>query len=172
MPTSAAPHVAFVRWPLEAPRAYRLRDLGLPRILLVEPDGAAPIEADPRQDWIRIPFDEADLLARVRALELRCVDVMRPQVQGDGRLTYGGKWIPVSRINERLLEPLTERFGDVVPIDELVSRGWPDGEGRTAMLRVHVVRLRRVIAELGLRLVGVRERGYVLEATDAEAEPA
>jgi hypothetical protein len=34
------------------------------------------------------------------------------------------------------------------------------------MLRVHVVRLRRVIAELGLQLVGVRERGYVLEAAD------
>jgi DNA-binding winged helix-turn-helix (wHTH) protein len=158
--------VAFVRWPLEAPRAYRLRELGLPRILLVEPDATPPIDPDTRQDWIRVPFDEADLLARVRTLELRCVDVERPRVPGDGRLTFAGKWISVSRINERLLEPLAENYGDVVPIDELVARGWPDGQGRTAMLRVHVVRLRRVIAELGLQLVGVRERGYVLEAAD------
>ncbi len=163
--------MAFVRWPLEAPRAYRLRELGLPRILLVEPDGTPPIEPDPRQDWIRVPFDEADLLARVRTLELRCVDVERPRVQGDGRLTFAGRWISVSRINERLLEPLTENYGDVVSIDDLVARGWPDGQGRTAMLRVHVVRLRRVIAELGLQLVGVRERGYVLEAADQGTGP-
>src|SRR3954466_11390447 len=68
---SAPMEVVIVRWPAERERREQLRRGGRPRLLLLE-DGAPPPDPDDcLEDWARAPIDEADLRARVAALELR-----------------------------------------------------------------------------------------------------
>ena len=63
---------------------------------------------------------------------------------------------------------LLERMGAVVSRDQLAKSGWPRGAPGRNALDVHMLRLRRRIAPVGLAIKTVRSRGYLLEA-DAEA---
>jgi DNA-binding response OmpR family regulator len=47
----------------------------------------------------------------------------------------------------------------------LARAGWPDGAPGRNALDVHVLRLRRRVAPLGLAIRTVRSRGYLLEST-------
>lgn len=47
--------------------------------------------------------------------------------------------------------------------DALTRAGWPGGTPRRNALDVHVLRLRRRIAPVGLAIRTVRSRGYLLE---------
>ncbi len=58
--------VLLVRWPEEAHRLPRLRELGIPRLLLVGPDDQPPDDQDGMADWVRLPASDADIWARVR----------------------------------------------------------------------------------------------------------
>src|SRR5437763_8936902 len=60
--------VILVRWPVEETRRVRLRDDGVPRLLLVENGVAPPRTSDDLEDWVRVPADEVDLHARVENL--------------------------------------------------------------------------------------------------------
>jgi DNA-binding response OmpR family regulator len=48
----------------------------------------------------------------------------------------------------------------------LRKRAWPDGLPSRNALDVHMVRLRRRIAELSLEIRTVRSRGYLLQAVE------
>jgi DNA-binding response OmpR family regulator len=72
--------------------------------------------------------------------------------------------MPLSPIEARLAQALVEHFGTLVTNDELNSAGWPDEAASATALRVHVMRLRRQLAPLGLELRTVRSFGRVLEA--------
>jgi hypothetical protein len=162
--------VVLVRWPGEGGEVERLRALGVPRLLLVAPDEPAPIDEDPQQDWIRLPAADSDLWARVRSLELRIPECeVKPEVRGDGRLVHRGHAVWLPPIAERLLAVLVERFNGVVSTSELLAAGWPDGGGTTGALRIHVIKLRRAIDNVGLELALVPRRGYVLQAKDSRA---
>jgi hypothetical protein len=161
----AASPVVLVRWPGEGGEVERLRALGVPRLLLVAPDEPAPIDEDPQQDWIRLPAPDSDLWARVRSLELRIPSCdVKPEVRGDGRLVYRGHAVWVPPIAERLLGLLVERFNGVVSNTELLEAGWPGEGGTTGALRIHVIKVRRTIDNVGLELALVPRRGYVLQA--------
>ena len=62
------------------------------------------------------------------------------------------------------MSALIERYGAVVSRDQLSRTGWPKGAPGRNALDVHVLRLRRRIAPLGLAIKTVRSRGYLLEA--------
>jgi DNA-binding response OmpR family regulator len=160
--------VALVRWPVEETRRLALRDRGAPRLLLVE-DGPPPhIDGDCLEDWIRVPADEADVRARVEALERR-VDrhgLERPAMDDDGLLRFGGAWVSIPPVETRLLQSLLDRYGAVVSRDALARAGWPAGAPGRNALDVHVLRLRRRISPLGLAITTVRARGYLLEASE------
>ena len=65
---------------------------------------------------------------------------------------------------------LVQRFGAVVQRDDLAAAGWPEGlPGRNA-LDVHVLRLRRRIAPVGLVIRTIRARGYLLEVDQSATE--
>ena len=66
-----------------------------------------------------------------------------------------------------LAAALVERFGAVVGRDTLVRRAWPAGAPTRNALDVHMLRLRRRIAPLGLEVRTVRSRGYLLQSVDA-----
>lgn len=58
---------------------------------------------------------------------------------------------------------LLERMGAVVSREQLSRAGWPGGAPGRNALDVHVLRVRRRIAPLGLAIRTVRSRGYLLE---------
>jgi hypothetical protein len=163
--------VALIRWPHESDRLPELRAAGRPRLLLVDEDAPPPVPEDHLEDWIRMPAGEADLRARVEGLarRLRSRRTQRPDLDDDGVLRFGGEWVSLPPVESRLTSALIERFGAVVSREALARAGWPGGAPGRNALDVHVLRLRRRIAPLGLAIRTVRSRGYLLEAGQAMA---
>lgn len=164
--------VVLVRYPTEERRLADLRKDGRPRLVLVENDVAAPVSADPCEDWIRMPAREADLRARVTGLGLRAAaNQVRasPTLDDDGVLRFAGTLVTLPPVEARLARALLARMGSVVTRDALTLAGWPNGidrdrpNGRNA-LDVHVLRLRRRLTPAGLAIRTVRSRGYLIEA--------
>lgn len=157
--------VELVRWPEEETRRARLRLDGVPRLLLVDHGSPPPRTGDELEDWVRVPADEVDLHARVENLEarVRLRAGERPRLDEDGVLRVNGSWVPLPPVEARLTGALLARHGSVVSRDALAASGWPDGAPGRNALDVHVLRLRRRIAPLGLTIRTVRSRGYLLE---------
>ena len=159
--------VVLIRWPAEEAERASLAARGVPRLLLVDEDAPAPWCDDPLEDWVRLPASDADLDARATGLERRASAVAgdgRPMIDADGVVRVGRSWAALPPVEARLMSALVDRLGAVVHRDDLAAAGWPDGlPGRNA-LDVHVLRLRRRIAPLGLVIRTIRARGYLLEA--------
>lgn len=158
------PPIAVVDWPGEAARLEDLRCLGVPRLVAIRPEADAIVPGDDLEDWVRLPADERDVRARLGQLR----DCARrrpasPVVDEAGRVIFGGRWVAVSVVEERLVRALVERFGEVIRHDHLLATAWP---GRTdrAILRPVMCRLRRRVASLGLELLNIRDVGYLLHA--------
>ena len=160
--------VVLVRWPSDELARDRLRDAGVPRLLLVETQAPPPQTIDDLEDWIRIPADEADLHARVDALDRRASLRVRavPELDDNGLLRVAEGWVPLPPVEARLTGALLERYGAVVSRDALARAGWPDGAPGRNALDVHVLRLRRRVAPLRLVIRTVRSRGYLLESSE------
>jgi DNA-binding response OmpR family regulator len=157
--------VVLVRWPADESSRSRLRDAGVPRLLLVEESASPPAVHDDLEDWIRVPADEVDLHARVETLDRRARErtASMPELDENGVLRLGGGWVPLPPVEARLTSALLDRYGAVVSRDSLGRAGWPDGPPGRNALDVHVLRLRRRLAPLGLAIRTVRSRGYLLE---------
>ncbi len=138
---------------------------GAPRLLLLESEAGPPPACDCLEDWIRVPASEADVSARVRSLAQRAGhhDSGAPSLDSDGVLRYATSWVPLPPVEARLTDALLGRFGAVVSRESLARAGWPEGAPGRNALDVHVLRLRRRIAPLGLVIRTVRSRGYLLE---------
>jgi two-component system, OmpR family, response regulator len=156
--------VAVVAWPASDGGLDELRRLGLPRLVLVAAGDDPPVGADDLEDWVRLPADDRDVRARLRHLRLRSqAHPARPLLDGAGRLIFGGHWVAVSRTEERLAGPLVERFGTVVPYDDIIAAGWPQGGADRELLRPRISGLRRRARLVGLDLLSVRDIGHVLQ---------
>jgi DNA-binding response OmpR family regulator len=157
--------VVLVRWPEEDARLRELRASGAPRLLLLNGEATPPELADCLEDWIRLPADDRDVRARVAILSYRAeTDHPAPRVDDDGLLRHRQRWVALSPVEAALAVTLVERFGAVVGRDTLARRAWPDGVLTRNALDVHVLRLRRRIAPLGLEIRTVRSRGYLMQA--------
>ncbi len=158
------PEVVVVRWPEDEAEVRRLARLNLPRLLLVEPMSDPPGIADVLQDWVRLPGDERDVVARLVALRERATTMSNPpDVDGHGRLHFRGAWAQLSPINARLAKALSQAFNSVVSEAELLAGGWPESRPTSNALRVHLHRLRRRARSLGLEVRAVRNEGWVLQ---------
>jgi DNA-binding response OmpR family regulator len=160
--------VVLVRWPDEAEARSRLADEGRPRLLLVDHDTPPPRVDDELEDWIRVPASELDLHARVEALDRRARshDDDRPELDEDGVLRFGRAWVSLPPVEGRLMEAMIGRYRSVVSRDALGRAGWPSGgSSRRNALDVHMLRLRRRVAPIGLVIQTVRSRGYLLEGS-------
>ena len=58
---------------------------------------------------------------------------------------------------------MIENFGSAVAENDLIAAAWHEG-GSEDTLRVHVSRLRRRLAPMGLTITSIRAYGYVLRA--------
>jgi len=157
--------VVLLRWPEESDRRTELETAARPRLLLVEPGDPPPEISDPLEDWIRLPADDRDVRARLSTLVTRS-GAERPFLDADGLLWFRGRWVPLSPVERSLAEGLLERFGAVAGRDALRRRAWPEGLPSRNALDVHMVRLRRRIAELALEVRTVRSRGYLMQAIE------
>src|ERR687892_469760 len=84
-------------------------------------------------------------------------------------LRYRGRWVALSPVESALATTLVDRFGAVVGRETLSRRAWPDGTPTRNALDVHMLRLRRRIASLGLEVRTVRSRGYLMQAATPRA---
>ncbi len=158
------PDIVALRWPAEQANRERLAADRRPRLLLVAPESDPPDGLDCLEDWVRLPADDRDVAARLRALEMRAARHQhQPETDDRGRLTFNGDWVALSPIEERIVSLLAGRFGEVVARDELLAAGWPDEQPSDAALRVHLTRLRKEIAPLGLEIATVRGFGHVMQ---------
>jgi DNA-binding response OmpR family regulator len=148
-------------------------------------DVVAGLEAG-ADDYIRKPFDVAELSARLRALRRRRTAavgatpagaappeeevitagdvVVRPE---RGEITVAGEPVQLTRTEFRLLHELAAHPGRVFSREMLLERVWDyDYFGDTRIVDVHVRRLRTKIEDDPAnprRLVTVRGFGYKLE---------
>jgi len=165
-PTSPAeeePAVALIRWPEEVALLPQLRAQKRARLLLVDLESEPPLVTDPLEDWVRTPVEERDLQARVATLAGRAGRGAAPVVDGRGRLCFRDHWVALSPIEYNLARVLIERFGEVVEDTELYSQAWGEHPAGPGALRVHLTRLRRRLADMGLEIRAVRGQGYVLQ---------
>lgn len=162
--------VVLVHWPEERHRLTELRRRGAPRLVLVA-DGADPPAptGDPCEDWMRVPAGAADIHLRVATLRLRVTGSgsNEPAIDADGVVTHEDRRVPLPPVEARLMAVLVERGGAVVSRERLMRAGWPDSDPGRNALDVHVLRLRRRLAPIGLALRTVRSRGYMLVRTDS-----
>jgi DNA-binding response OmpR family regulator len=162
--------VVLVRWPEEEARLRELRTAATPRLLLVGPQTPPPESADPLEDWVRLPADDRDVRARVATLSARAGNGQAaPHIDADGLLRFRDQWVSLSPVERELASALVDRFGAVVGRDALARRAWAGGAPTRNALDVHILRLRRRIAPLGLEVRTVRSRGYLLQGLSKEA---
>ena len=144
-----------------------MRRDGVARLVLVPEGVAPPLTADVLEDWIRLPAADEDIRSRVRVLEdrLRAADdELVPEIDENGLLRMGSAWVSLPPVEHRLVIALLDRYRAVVSREALSRAGWPEGIPGRNVLDVHIVRLRRRLAPLGLAIRTVRSRGYLLEA--------
>ena len=164
-------HVELVHLPDDGARLPALRAAGTPRLLLVGADQAPPKLVDDREDWVWLPLDPAEVIARIENLERRMGEV-RPIVQldEDGLVRVGDRWVALPPMEERLIRLLLANFGAVVTRQALREAAWPAGAPSPSALTVQMVRLRSRVETVGLTVRTVRGRGYVLSWTDPETK--
>lgn len=155
--------VAILHWPDDAAVIEYLRAEGRPRLLLVAPDGSPPRVVASEEDWIRLPASDVDVRARAVALEARTsMPSATLDLREDGRFFYRGRWVSLSPTEQGLMEVLISHLDQVVPQDTLAG-SIAHRRLSPSALRVHLTRLRRRVAPLGIAVRSIRNRGYALD---------
>lgn len=159
--------VTVLDWPEQAEEADALAARSALRLLLVAPGVTPPVDWDLTSDWIRRPAEPGDVLARIETLQRRSEHDSRAlRLDDDGLLWRGLSWVALAPVEVRVLSHLMDNSHRVVGRMELINAGWPGEERGPRTLDVRLQRLRTRIAPLGLEIVSVRQRGFVLSTTE------
>ena len=133
--------------------------------MFVVADGeAAPDDLDPLEDWVAASARAEEIEARTAALA-RVVEGAEgtPIVDDDDLLRYRGRWVALGAIEARMARLLVERIGAVVRRAELEAAAWGAVPPRSNTTDAMVHRFRSHAASLGLQLMTVRRRGWLLQ---------
>jgi hypothetical protein len=159
--------VAVEQWSPDGPdpgSADRLRRR--PILFLVRPGADPPDFSDDLADWIQLPGDAEELLARARTLmaRARMAGMVLTYVDADDVLRVGDRLAVLSPIEARIMRILLDRLGTVVSREEINQEIWPaKAPNDFSTLNNRVKLLRGHIAKLPLRIHTVRRRGLLLE---------
>ncbi|MFB8103674.1 MULTISPECIES: helix-turn-helix domain-containing protein [Streptomyces] len=157
--------VRFLRWPVQSHERERLREAGLPCLLVLEGRTAPPGDISPTEDWVRPPVDRLDLAARVHTLQRRTGTDFVPALDPTGVLYYGGHSVPMSEAQSEMMRCFLADFGHLVRRDRLkeaLSRITNEAVTSNA-IDLHIMRLRQRLDGVRLSLRTVWGRGYILE---------
>jgi DNA-binding response OmpR family regulator len=156
--------VVMLRWPEQREESERLAELAIPVLLLVDAGAEPPVPHTCLEDWVRLPIDERDLQARIAALTHRAVvHPPAPAIDAHGLVTFRGRRVFLPPSDARVAEILITHFDDAVPEDRLVDEVESD-DVVSGRLRVHISRLRKRLAPIGLEITAIRNFGYRLHA--------
>jgi hypothetical protein len=166
-----ASNVVVVCVPEQSEQLEVLRAADVPRLVVVAAGTEAPTVVGDREEWIRLPAEAADVLARLEALNARAnsSEALRPSLDNHGLLRVGAAWVALSVTGEKLAEVFLADFGHVVPTSTLLRALEQD---KTVAVRQRISRLRRRIEPLGLAITFVPPRGYLMNFEMVEAKPA
>jgi len=160
---------------LDVLREARQRGLRVPVLMLTAKDTTADrvegLDAG-ADDYLVKPFQFAELLARIRALQRRPPLTFDPQLQvGDLqfdpaglRVTRGGDELTLTGRELAILELLMRRYPAVVDRRSIALQVWDDEADAVGSntIDVHLGRLRTKIAGGSVRIDTVRGIGYKL----------
>jgi len=117
-------------------------------------------------DYVTKPFDSAELLARLRAIQRRADPATEtPEFSADSlRIDFVGRTVQVAGrevhltpIEYALLRILALNAGKVVTHRQLLREVWgPNAEHQSQYLRVHLAHARRKLADAGLNVRALR----------------
>ena len=161
--------VRLLRWPQHAEERAWCHDRRIPRILLVEHGHRPPDLVVVYEDWVRPSVPPEDLQIRQQALAGRRRAFNRPEVDLHGSLVYRDRRLSISPTQVDLVSCLVRDFGDIVLRTTLADclPGGSDAPACRNVLDLHIGRLRRKIAPMGLSIRTVWGCGYLLEADSA-----
>ena len=153
--------VVVLVWPDQVGRSAQLEHAGIPRLWLVEPGADPPIGKSCLEDWLRLPAEDAEVRARLASLASRAArHPVRPTVDTHGRLKHRDAVVHLSPVEHQLAALLVAQLESSVSNEDLIQSAHLEGVEST--LRVHVSRLRRRLASVGLTVTSVYGYGYVL----------
>lgn len=156
--------VQVLRIPSEVGRLELCRAARVPRLLYLEGNVVAPHSTDPLEDWVRPPIRNADLDVRMKRLRALAVVHMTPSIDADGVVQFGANGVALTPVETILMCCLIGSYRSTVRRDVLQRVVWSDSPGvRRNALDVHILRLRRRLAQIGLGLRTIWGVGYVLE---------
>jgi ompR family regulator len=156
--------VALFRWPREAEEGdHRIKSRN-PVMWIVETGSAPPECLDPLEDWIRPPVNRAELEVRIACLIERANLARTPIITEDNIVICQEQRLPLTDSEATIVRELVDNFRKLVPRNRLMWAGWGDemSANRNA-LDLRILRLRRRLAAMGLRIVTVWGKGYILE---------
>lgn len=159
---------ALLRWPAQQAARDQLAALGRPRVLLVAHDAEPPPEWDALEDWVREPVGADELDARRATVERRARRRARvPRVDADGLVWSGERWLHLGDAQRAAARALVERFGQVVPTDDLAAAVAAAGaSAHPGAMRALTLRLRERFDELDLAVRTIKGRGLMLTFAD------
>jgi DNA-binding response OmpR family regulator len=165
-------------------RRLRAKGYSMPIMLLTTQDNSTAkvqgLDAG-ADDYVVKPFDQAELLARLRALLRRGANHPFPWLAwGDLLLnpstyevSYNGQMLTLTTKEYDLLEILLRDSQHVFSSDELIDRLWSSEEFPSeATVRSHIRRVRHKLTAVGAPpdfIATLHGRGYYLKAAEAEA---
>lgn len=158
--------VELVVWPRDESLRTSLARAGVPRLLVVSEGDAPPERLAFDEDWIREPFDAADLRARMRrvAEAVAGQHAERPWIDGERVLHRGPRTTVLTASEAVVAAALLSSAGSVVSRAALESRLWPGGSAPSdRAIDAIVYRLRRRCQDLGLMIRNARGEGFILQ---------
>jgi hypothetical protein len=154
----------LVWWPDEGHKLATLRDEGRLRLVVVQDGAEPPISGDPLEDWVR-SSDSASIPDRIASLVARAEPLLTPSLDASGVLRVGARWTPLSEHEIPIARRLVDAFGSIVSLGDIVGEAGSGGAAASnaaAAFRQRMRRLRNRVRKVGLDLLVVPRRGYVL----------
>jgi DNA-binding response OmpR family regulator len=165
--------VELVPWPADEHRRQSLARAGVPRLLVVSDGADAPTALGLDEDWVRVPVEEGDIVARLQRLArvLERLQHDHPVIDANHIVHFGGTSVLLSPAQAALVTALLECPGQVVDRTRLEATVWPDGAPGPKALDGVVFRLRRRLQGLGLVIRSSQARGFALDANETGVIP-
>jgi DNA-binding response OmpR family regulator len=156
--------VPLVAWPSEAGRRDDLARSRRARLLLIEEHHDPPEMGDVLEDWVRAGVDPVEMYVRRERLRRQQARLAPARFDEDGLLRRGDRWVAVTPLERRAVEPLLARAGRPVGRAELLAAVAPGAASDDSRTIDRVVRrVRQRVAPLGMNVRVVRGFGFLLE---------